>query len=87
MFSIVEFKARGKTKPMDVIPTRWMVNGSSCLWPPKAMEEDLYRMVNRRDAPEKNWRKFACRILCQNGMCLSGSSCALLILVFYFFLR
>lgn len=66
MYSLVEFTSGDGPKPVEVVPNIWLEKEEEvwyCLWPQKISATQIRKAIEKCYLPEKNWRKYKCRIL------------------------
>lgn len=65
MYAIVEFVAEHS---ISVIPNTWMVDETTCVWPPKTTSTcNVSRMVQNLAAPRITWDRYDCTIKKNNS--------------------
>jgi hypothetical protein len=71
LFNVVEFlDSKNRGKPMlCVVPDKWMVNDTRCVWPPYQKQKLIDLAVERCQTPAENWTVYDIRLLGCAGMC------------------
>jgi hypothetical protein len=57
-FAVAEFD----DEYVDVIPTNWLLNDTTCYWPPFRVLR-LTAAVRKREEPQKTWSKCALHVI------------------------
>ncbi|XP_072746830.1 uncharacterized protein [Anoplolepis gracilipes] len=67
MYSLIEFAMNYGQKPeVEVVPNIWLEKEEEiwyCLWPQKISTKQIRKAIEKCSLPEKNWKKYKCRIL------------------------
>ncbi|XP_026829426.1 uncharacterized protein LOC113562898 [Ooceraea biroi] len=50
---------------VEVIPKKWIINESQCVWPLTTKSSKLSELIKKREIPQDNWKTISVKILGQ----------------------